>query len=105
MDALVQELTLNDIQSELYRMIAEEIGIENLCKLAKLVGGSTIYMPKLECFVRPVRDVHIKEEFNGYNHSELAKKYGVTERWIKELCGSGHLEGQYNLFETTEGGN
>lgn len=98
MDALVQELKLNDLPQGTYQQIASSIGLDAFCKLAEMVGGSTIYIPKLDSLVRPVRDVHIREEFNGYNHAELAQKYGVTVRWIRELCGSGHMEGQYDLF-------
>ena len=39
-------------------------------------------------------DAHIKEEFNGHNHPELPRKYGVTERWVRSLCGPGQTEGQ-----------
>ena len=42
---------------------------------------------------------HIKAEFNGYNHPELARKYGVTERWVRQLCGEGKLEGQMSLLD------
>lgn len=98
MDTLVQELTFEDLPMGTYRAIADSIGLDAFCKLADLVGGSTIYIPKLDSLVRPVRDVHIREEFNGYNHAELAQKYGVTVRWIRELCGSGHMEGQCDLF-------
>lgn len=103
MDALAKELTFEDLPLGTYRQIASSIGLDAFCKLADLVGGSTIYIPKLESLVRPVRDTHIREEFNGYNHAELAQKYGVTVRWIRELCGSGHMEGQYDLFGTFGG--
>ncbi|ADY54895.1 Mor transcription activator domain protein [Syntrophobotulus glycolicus DSM 8271] len=99
MDALAKELTLEQIPEGLYREIAEAIGVENLVKLTQLVGGSTIYLPKTESVVRPVRDARIREEFNGYNHMELAKKYDVTERWVRQLCGDGHAEGQLSLFD------
>jgi Mor family transcriptional regulator len=99
MDALAKELTLEQIPEGLYKQIAEAIGVENLVKLTQLVGGSTIYLPKTESVIRPVRDAKIKEEFNGYNHLELAKKYDVTERWVRQLCGGGHLEGQLSIFD------
>lgn len=104
MDALVKELTVEDLPEGTYKLIANSIGVDNFCKLAELVGGSTVYIPKVESLLRPVRDDHIRKEFNGYNHSELAQKYGVTVRWIRELCGSGHMEGQCNLFGTFRDG-
>ncbi len=97
MDKLVHELTPEMLQDGLWRQVAEEIGTLNLYKLARIVGGQTVYVPQPESLVRPVRDAHIKTEFNGYNHQELARKYGVTDRWVRTLCGEGHMEGQLNL--------
>lgn len=98
MDTLAKELTIEQIPEGLYKEIAEAIGVDNLVRLTELIGGSTIYLPKTESIVRPVRDAKIKEEFNGYNHGELAKKYDVTERWVRRLCGDGHTEGQLSLL-------
>jgi len=105
MDALARELTLEQIPEGLYREIAEAIGVGNFVKLTQLVGGSTIYLPKTESIVRPVRDAKIREEFNGYNHMELAKKYDVTERCVRQLCGDGHAEGQLSLFDFQDQGD
>lgn len=94
----VDDLTLEMIP-DTYRPIAEAIGIENLLRLAQCVGGTTFYMPKAESFVRPVRDERIKAEFNGYNHTALAQKYDVTERWVRQICGAGCTEGQQSFFD------
>lgn len=94
----VKDLTPDMIPEGIYREIADGIGIDNFIKLTGLVGGTTFYIPKTESFLRPVRDLRIKAEFNGYNHSELAKKYNLSERWIRAICGEGHLEGQISLF-------
>jgi len=98
MDSLAQDLTIELIPDGIYRQIAETIGVENLVKLTELIGGSTFYLPKAESITRPVRDARIREEFNGYNHMELAHKYDVTERWVQILCGRGQAEGQISLF-------
>lgn len=95
---LVKELKPEMYREETWRDIAEAIGVENFYKLTKAIGGETVYIPKPESIIRPVRDLHIKTEFNGYNHSELAKKYEVTERWVRELCGPGIVEGQIDLW-------
>lgn len=86
MEDLVKELTIDMVPDGDNRIIAETIGVENYYKLCSVVGGSTIYLQKPESVLRPVRDAHIKAEFNGYNHPELARKYGVTER-----CGAAAL--------------
>ena len=105
MDELIKYMTLEMLPDGLYRQIAEEIGIENFYRLTKLVGGESIYIIKPDSFVRPDRDIRIKAEFNGYNHTELAKKYGVTERWVRQLCGEGAPPGQMDLFDFIGGEN
>ncbi len=98
-DGLINELTPEMIPDGIYREIAEEIGIKNFVKLSELIGGTTFYIPKSDTFLRPVRDLKIKEEFNGYNHADLGKKYNLSERWIRNICGEGHVKGQCSLFD------
>lgn len=99
MNELSKELTAEMFQDGLWREIAQAIGAENVYKLAKITGGVTVYIPRVESVIRPVRDAHIKAEFNGFNHIELAEKYDVTERWVRALCGLGAMEGQIDLFD------
>lgn len=99
MDDFKKDLTLDMLDGVLYRQIAEAIGTENFVKLAEVVGGATIYIPKPESITRPVREARIKEEFNGYNHLELARRYGVTERWVRQLCGPGKVPGQLSILD------
>ena len=94
MDELSKELTLEMLPEGMYKQIAEGIGISNFYKLTEIIGGATVYIPKPESITRPVRDARIKAEFNGYNHQDLARKYRVTERWVRQLCGDGKMEGQ-----------
>ena len=87
MDNLSKELTIDMITDGDNRTIAEAIGVENFYKLCEVVGGATIYLPKPESVLRPVR----------------ARKYNVTERWVRQLCGDGKLEGQLELFDILTG--
>ena len=56
MDELLKDLTLEMIPEGLYKQIAEEIGVSNFYKLAEVVGGATVYIPKPESILRPARD-------------------------------------------------
>lgn len=82
---LAKELTMEMIP-ERYRHVAELIGVDNLLKLAEYVHGDEFYIPAPAFFLRPVRDQKIRNEYNGRNHHELAKKYGLNERTIREIC-------------------
>lgn len=102
MDELSKELTVEMIPDGIWKKVADEIGPENLCKMLSIVGGATTYIPKLESILRPVRDEHIKSEFNGWNHLELAQKYNITDRLVREICGRGVTEGQIGFFDSQE---
>lgn len=52
MDKLAEGLTLEMLPEGLYRMIAEAIGTDNFYKLAEVVGGTTVYIPKPESVTR-----------------------------------------------------
>jgi Mor family transcriptional regulator len=96
-ETYIEELELAMIPEGTYRKIAESIGLANFIKLTELIGGNTFYLPKSETFTRPVRDQRIKDEFNGFNHMELAMKYNVSDRWIRTICGEGIIEGQVSF--------
>lgn len=98
MDDFSKDLTLEMIPEGLYLKIAKAIGVDNFYKLTEAIGGATVYIPKPEALTRPVRDARIKAEFNGWNHVELARKYDVTDRWVRRLCGPQNVEGQINFF-------
>lgn len=80
-----KELTSSVLPDGICKSIAEEIGADNLLRLAMLVGGSTFYMPQAESILRPLRNQKIKEEYNGYNSAELAQRYGVTPRQVQHI--------------------
>lgn len=78
-----EELTIDMVPEGLCREIAENIGTDNLLKLAALVGGSSFYLSKKATLLRPLRDQKIRKEFNGYNVDELSRKYKVSQRWVQ----------------------
>lgn len=85
LESWASELTPSMLPDGICKAIAEEIGADNLLKLAVLVGGSTFYMPRVEGILRPLRNQKIKVEYNGYNTDELAQKYGVTPRQVQQI--------------------
>lgn len=94
---------INDLKPEElpepYSTIATNIGAENTIKIAKLYQGTGIYFPKLESILNKIRDKNIRKEFDGANYKELAIKYGLTEKWIREIINKDVDENQVNMFE------
>lgn len=68
---------LNDI----YREIADEIGIENTMRMYNLFHGTQISFPNRLFSKEHIRKAII-EEYNGKNALALAQKYNYSERTI-----------------------
>ena len=64
---------------ESYTALVEIIGEESAMKLAKSVGGGTIYVPKHDTITRQ-RDYR-----SGMTYWQLHCKYNLTERQIRKI--------------------
>ena len=104
-----EELTPDMLPDGLCRVIAEEIGTDNLLKLSVLLGGSSFYLPRRERILRPLRDRKILEEYNGYNVYELCKKWDLGESMVRTIIRDkirelrqAPIDGQVSLFDVSE---
>lgn len=88
-----------DALPDSYQAVAEIVGIENALKLSRHLGGLYFYYPQIESLLRDRRDERIRKEFNGSNHRELARKYGLTESWIRSIVQRKTRPEQANMFE------
>ena len=75
--SLLDKLTLDDLDAD-QRQLAECIGLEAYKKLLKNYAGSDIRVRMPKRLLIPVRDVEIREKFNGYNYRELGLKYDLS---------------------------
>lgn len=71
--------------AEPYKTFAKQAGTAAALILAEQLGGATHYLPKLDQAMRFHRDRMIRIHYNGYNAKELAKKYDVTDSWVRQL--------------------
>lgn len=97
----IENLTIDDLP-EKYRRIAEIIGVEKLLVLAKEFGGDELYIPQIETLIKDWRDKRIRQEYNGANADELARKYELSVRWVRALCSDLPQNGQLSLFDSGE---
>lgn len=81
------------------RDIAETIGIESYIELCKTFGGDTVYIQKYSELQKIERNAEIKAKYNGYNSSQLAKEYDLSERYIRVICSNDRLDGQLSIFD------
>lgn len=81
METLKKDLRgLNDV----YRDIADEIGIENAIVIYKLFRGTQVSFPG-RLFSKEYIHHAILEEYDGKNIPQLAQKYNYSERSIRRI--------------------
>lgn len=78
------KIRISDLPGEV-REIAKLIGLEPTLKLANEYSGETIYIPKYDAITRAVRDRAIRAESTGTNQRELAKRFNLTSRVIRQI--------------------
>ncbi len=64
---------------------ARQVGVEIADRMATHWGGQNVYFPMGLSYRLSRRDREIYDEFNGTNHSDLARKYGVSLQWIYKI--------------------
>lgn len=86
-DLFLKDVVVNYSEEILppFNMIFNIIGYNSLCILVEKYGGSSIYIPTKKrlfgnCFAR-----QIQAEFDGGNYRELAVKYNLCERTIRNI--------------------
>lgn len=79
----------NDINglNDVYREIADEIGIENTMAIYRLFHGTQVSFPSRLFSKEHIHNAIIRE-YNGCNASQLAQKYNYSERSIWRIIKS-----------------
>ena len=101
-DGLEVETLKNDLDglNDVYKDIADEIGLENTLIIFRLFHGTQISFPN-RLFSKEYIHQSIRNEYNGNNVPQLAQKYNYSERSIwrilkltknqKEKCTNGKV--------------
>ncbi len=97
----IEKITSLEQLSGDQREIAEIVGLEAYRKLVANYGGMHIYICKSETILRELRNAEICNEFNGFNYRELAKKYDLSEKTVREIISGKkdeQIDGQISFF-------
>ncbi len=88
-DSWEVELLKNDLVglNDIYKDIADEIGLENTLVIYKLFHGTQISFPN-KLFSKEYTHQAIINEYDGKNVSQLAQKYNYSERSIWRIIKS-----------------
>ena len=81
-----------DKMPEPHRKLAEVIGLEAMMRFCETYGGMSFTVPKMDKLLAAERNKHIRAEYNGYNTSALARKYGLTARMVQVIVDEGLTE-------------
>lgn len=76
--------TIQDV-IEIDAVIAEQIGDAVANHIMRLYGGQNIYIPKGLQLLVNLRDQAIFRAFNGRNHHELAREFGISLQWVYSI--------------------
>lgn len=58
---------------------------------AHYFGGMQLYLPRNDRLKKALRDIDIWQQFNGSNHRQLARQYGLTEITIYQIVAEQRL--------------
>jgi Mor family transcriptional regulator len=77
----VQMDDLNPAQREL----AELIGLDTFKTCCLYLGGEQTYFPVIESLCVQARNRMIRQEFDGANYSQLARRCGLSGRTVRSI--------------------
>ena len=77
---------------ELFRVL----GPEKATKTLNALGGLWVYFPSIRHSALSKVYSALKEEYDGYNHQRLARKYGYSERHVRHIVGGGSNKHRVN---------
>jgi len=76
-----------DVKSEYPELVAI-VGKDKAQSVINILGDMRIYFPTIKRnTLNKIKELIISE-FNGYNHTALAKRFGYSERHIRNILGS-----------------
>lgn len=95
----VENIKIDDLPSEELQIIAQDLGVEAIVKLAINFSGVYIYIPKE--LKKKLKKIYVLRTFDGTNARALARKLDISERtiydWVSE---EDKVRLQVNLFSS-----
>ena len=88
MDNLLLEKIINKYSNKIlppFDSIVDMLGVDKVIYLSEEFGGGAIYIPTKKRLFGDCIAEQIKCEFNGCNYRELAVKYSLCERTIRNI--------------------
>ena len=84
LNALTESVFKSLVSKSIHENIAYECAVNITNELANEWGGGNIYIPRTPT-PQHTRNAEIYAEFKGNNYAELARKYKLSEVWIRKI--------------------
>lgn len=87
LDGIHEDDFLSDstAESSTFGLIVKVLGLDTAIRLVQFFGGCNLYVPREETISRAIRDKKIRQEFNGVNYDEIADKYCLSARQVRNI--------------------
>ena len=79
---IIDDLVAVALQFGLSRQLASDFARAAVDRMTKNIGGGSLYIPKED---KESRDAKIRARFNGVNHDELCRVFGVSKRTLYRI--------------------
>jgi len=79
-----------DVMTE-YPDLVKMLGMVKSKNVLRALGGDWVYFPAIKRSALDTIKKAIAADYNGYNLSTVARKYGYTERHIRRILGGGKV--------------
>jgi len=84
-DDWLDEVPLDEL-AESHRELVVAVGsLRHAIKISEAWGGVYRYIPKMDKALNALRNRRIRQAFTGCNHRELARKFNLSETWIRKI--------------------
>jgi len=67
-----------------YRGLSELVGVESMLKIYHQYKGMQMTIPT-HLYDRTLAAKKVRAEYTGQNQQELARKYGYSQKWIRQV--------------------
>lgn len=82
---LLDKLTVFLVDQGMTEEAARNTAAHTVDEIRKEWGGLNLYIPKCEAKGLSERDLEIHDRFNGRNHGQLAREYGLSTNRIYQI--------------------
>ena len=75
----------NEDVSERLEVLLEIVGKEKFLEIARMYGGSNIYIPTYTSAIKNARNREIIKRYNGKNIKDLARAFEISEVQVRNI--------------------